>query len=477
MLRTHRGAARTGLAILAVLAFALLGPTSAGAATIKVTTVDDELNDDSDCSLREAVQAANTNKAVSGCEKGQRAKRDTIQLRTKTYNLTIPSTDEDLNANGDLDHTGGGALTIRGPEVPAVINAPAHDRALEATSGATALKLQRLTLVGDDVSELPGTGNEWGGTLKVVGPSLALTRALVVEGLARVGGGLYLVSDRPLLIDRTTFSYNDAINGAGMHAFGDGSATITRSIFHDNEALSGAARGGAITTSMERTTITDTLIRNNTTSSAPGGSSLGAGIYAAAGGLVVRRSLIAENRAEETGDTVGAGGGGISAGGVNRISNTTFHDNFSADEGGGFAGEAKLSHVTFLANQADDPGDHVHGDGDGVVLRNSLLPGAQIAVDLCAGAVTSKGFSAATYDDPGCGFLDSDVFGAVALVPGGPADNGGATNTVAIRASSIAKDLVPKAKCKVAKGEDQRGFERPKGERCDAGAFERGAQP
>ena len=37
------------------------------AANLTVTTTDDELNSDGDCSLREAIQAANTHTAVDAC--------------------------------------------------------------------------------------------------------------------------------------------------------------------------------------------------------------------------------------------------------------------------------------------------------------------------------------------------------------------------------------------------------------------------
>ena len=55
-----------------------------------------------------------------------------------------------------------------------------------------------------------------------------------------------------------------------------------------------------------------------------------------------------------------------------------------------------------------------------------------------------------------------------------PFDNGGPTPTISISESSVAKDLVPVGKCKIADGEDQRGRERPNGPRCDAGSFEKG---
>jgi hypothetical protein len=92
--------------------------------------------------------------------------------------------------------------------------------------------------------------------------------------------------------------------------------------------------------------------------------------------------------------------------------------------------------------------------------------------------VTSKGFNVFSYDDAGCGTLDSDIAnGGNAGLASAPGAHGGPNLTIPITSGSVAKDLVPRRKCRSAKGVDQRGYVRPKGPRCDAGAFERGAQP
>ena len=71
------------------------------AASITVTTTNDELNTDSACSLREAIQAVNTASGVSGCAAG--SGNDTILLPAGTYTLTIAGGNENNNATGDLD--------------------------------------------------------------------------------------------------------------------------------------------------------------------------------------------------------------------------------------------------------------------------------------------------------------------------------------------------------------------------------------
>src|SRR5215204_5972779 len=97
-------AGKWGIALLGLAVAACLLPATAGAATIEVTTHIDELDatPDSNCSLREAVQSANSNTAVGGCHKGG-GPSDTISLGRGRYSLKIPTTDEDSNVNGDLD--------------------------------------------------------------------------------------------------------------------------------------------------------------------------------------------------------------------------------------------------------------------------------------------------------------------------------------------------------------------------------------
>src|SRR5215207_8196425 len=85
----------------------------ANAATIKVNTLEDGFDEDGKCALREAVEAANKNKSVDSCAKGE-SKRDVIELKAGTYQLSFISTNEDGNANGDLDFTGKGPVTVVG---------------------------------------------------------------------------------------------------------------------------------------------------------------------------------------------------------------------------------------------------------------------------------------------------------------------------------------------------------------------------
>jgi len=83
---------RKPLSLLLTLLIAVLliaQPLSvARAAAINVDTTDDEYNTDpAECSLREAIQAANTDAAFGGCDAG--SGDDTISLPAGTYTFTL----------------------------------------------------------------------------------------------------------------------------------------------------------------------------------------------------------------------------------------------------------------------------------------------------------------------------------------------------------------------------------------------------
>ncbi|MEC8022737.1 MAG: CSLREA domain-containing protein, partial [Myxococcota bacterium] len=92
---------RTILSIGLVASALAYAPHMATAATITVTTLEDEMDTDGNCSLREAIQAANTDSVVDTCAAGSGA--DTIQLPagTITISLTNVSGNEASNQTGD----------------------------------------------------------------------------------------------------------------------------------------------------------------------------------------------------------------------------------------------------------------------------------------------------------------------------------------------------------------------------------------
>jgi CSLREA domain-containing protein len=481
-------------------ALALL-PAAAGAATITVdTTADDALDavDPGACSLREATQIAVSNvEAGLGCMGNVTGAlgddiADTIELGAGTYPLTLPSTDENANANGDIDVGAGGPITIRGED--SVITTALDDRIFDLTAAASDLTLEDLTVGGGSPS------GESGGNIfaNVPGNALTLRRVQVLLGEAVSGGGVAVggAGSTFSMFDSYVADNTVRASGGGVVLLIGASGEIRRSTIELNRAESPFANadvsGGGLAqfgSSTPVTIIDSEFLANEVAGTHVEADTARGGGVATAGKLTVSGSLFADNMASSAGAAGPEFGGGLAAGANShtaRITNSTFHGNLVGDlspngEGGaihqdGNAGVV-VSHVTFDANTAVNAapaGDHLHGDGTNLLVSASVLPTDAFSDDACFGVV-SEGFNSANPDaGGGCGFVASDSVSAapVGLAPGGLQDNGGPTGTIALAAGSRALDLVPAAACAPTAGVDQRGAPRPQGAGCDAGAFE-----
>ena len=111
--RTKRVLAKTRIETLITVCGLLTLTVPVSARTIAVTTTDDVLALDGQCSLREAVTAANGNQPFSDCPSGEAFPViDVIELPPGTYRLTLGAAGDDANLGGDLDITE--AVTLRG---------------------------------------------------------------------------------------------------------------------------------------------------------------------------------------------------------------------------------------------------------------------------------------------------------------------------------------------------------------------------
>src|SRR4030042_3921485 len=80
--------------------------------SILVPTLEDELNNDGDCSLREAITAANNNTVMDACPAGDAVITDTItfdMMGTIALNSQL-----EVTLGGPLVITGGGDITLNG---------------------------------------------------------------------------------------------------------------------------------------------------------------------------------------------------------------------------------------------------------------------------------------------------------------------------------------------------------------------------
>lgn len=106
-------------------------------AVITVTIDQDNLTDNGDCTLREAIHAANTDAAVDACPAGNGA--DLILLTPGRYGLSLEGRSEDTNATGDLDIRSSLVISGAGSEAT-VIDANAVDRVLHILTGTVEIR-------------------------------------------------------------------------------------------------------------------------------------------------------------------------------------------------------------------------------------------------------------------------------------------------------------------------------------------------
>ncbi|MCP4543981.1 MAG: tandem-95 repeat protein [Chloroflexi bacterium] len=287
------------------------------AVSLLANTTDDELNSDGDCSLREAIQAANTDSAVDACAAGDGD--DIIYLSADTYALTLPGAGEDSNTTGDLDVTD--ALTIMG------IN-----------SGQTIIDADSIA---DRVFDIrPGAG------------TVIVSGTTIINGnVTGCGGGIY-DSDADLDLVNVVIRDNTATDGGGV-CVGSGSATLSVGQIQNNSATNG---GGVYVAQIGGSFVqtSDGTITQNTATN-------GGGIYVNLGNATASGGQIISNTATNGGGLYVAGGDAVLSGGQ-------VVDNSAADGGGLYVAGGN---VTLNGSQIRD--NSVTGNGSSIYIANGTI--------------------------------------------------------------------------------------------------------
>jgi CSLREA domain-containing protein len=288
-------------------------PAGAGAATITVNETVDGIENGGTCSLREAVQTANTNLTGLGlgCN-GDTAGADVILLQGGvTYKLTSHAVPEDANASGDLDITGGGGTTIRsvGPGL-ATIDAdsttfpgPADNtrgRAIDILNGAGGVTLEGIRVTNGAVTDSTGGGGiRTRAPLTLTDSEVRNSNVAVSGGTTNFGaGGILVLDPGGLTLNRSTIAGNlvkaapgingDSARGGGIGYFsGANPLNATNSTISGNTVDSSGNTGNTTYAGglywlgfVQTMTLTNVTISNN---SAIGGTAP----VVSAGGMVI----------------------------------------------------------------------------------------------------------------------------------------------------------------------------------------------
>jgi CSLREA domain-containing protein len=452
-------AAFAALPTLIGLLFVLFSLPASAQATIAVTTTADELNADGDCSLREAIEAANRDLGIDGCTAG--SGYDTIAVPAGSYTLMLAGAGEDANQTGDYDITSDMQILGAGAEIAGTeIAGDSLDRLFHVHPGAT-VTLARLGLRaglaaggeaggavlnqgvlaieastisasrsgrGQNCVDVPapcephpgdGGGIHNSGTLTMTATSVRGNRtgaggvdedpALLRPEVLPDGSGGGVSNAGMLLLAQCEIAANEGWIGAGVYNTGQAAIVETstfnnRTTYHEStmSSVHGAGNssgsGGGIANAGGVLELRKSSVYDNYTlngSPASPGGSFAIGGWAGDGGGIYNSGVMTSTNSTVAGNRTGAGGTGNYGGG-------------GGDGGGVYnRGLLVLNNTTIAANNTDAGGqglwyNGMDGVGGGVAnagtvrIKNSLLANNWAGTQTGAVASDCAGDSLAT---------------------------------------------------------------------------------
>lgn len=415
--------------LLGALCITISRPVSAQT-TIIVTTTADELDVDGNCSLREAIEAANQDIAVDACIGG--SGNDIISVPAGIYTITLANASDDTNEAGDYDITSN--LSVLGSGVSATeISGGAIDRIIHVHPGAT-VRITGLAL-RDGAAGIGGPGgavlNEGALSLDACSISMSISGSGQdcsnttgsCQPNAGNGGGVY--NSGVLTITNSQIRYNNTgkggngrfgtpgpsyprPDGSGGGVYNAGVLVLTSSEVEANQGY----RGGGIYNEGQTIIIATVVFSNHTKYGQldwylGNTSGHGGGIANNYGGLLnMSESAIYNNWTPNGGPNIGRNrggfggdGGGVYNLGVMTSTNNTIARNWTgsggdsyypgiAGNGGGicngYQGTLALDHTTIVANATGTGGSGLYEQADSgygaglyisgaTYIKNSLL--------------------------------------------------------------------------------------------------------
>ncbi len=513
------------LCSILILAWAFLAlPTQSAhavAVPITVNTLEDNVENDSYCSLREAITAATNNTSQSGCTAG--SGDDTINFSVSGTITLISPLPSILSTGGKVTIDGGNTITLNdasenGIEMIVLSQGNLELKNITLTNGKNGIKtlygtllLNHVTLAhmnrANAIALVSQSGavtvqnSTFSDNLYGLYASLALsgdTPPLITVQNSTFSGNTYgillasapglvqtstfsgntkfsILAAKPLTIEGSTFTNNSVANDCGPALrVGGATVTVTTSVFRDNSSSGSPARGGAVCAAGAGTnlTITHSTFDHNS-ATAPDSIPSGGAVYTEDTNLTISDSTFINNIAT-TPSSWESDGGAIFV------------------RGGGY--NIDLTNLTIATNSAK-VGAALYINSSNTSLKNTtiygniLLPGyfpvAQLERPYSAGSLTISntiiadavggfncnnwitGISSSFATDDTCAGASQVTSSELHL--GALGAYGGDVATYPLLPGSAAINAGDNSTCAAS---DARGIARPQGGTCDAGAFE-----
>ncbi len=364
--------------LLALFMSSLLVPMPKASATDNTITVNEN------CSLHDAIKAANEDRAVNGCPAGDG--KDVIML-TDDVSLKgmLPPISSRIAIEGEgyrligdrrdrLLHVKSGRLSIdrltltagkRAIDAGGAIRVESGARHFvydsvfsrnEAQHGGAIANFGFLRMDKCKFSDNRAIRND--GAIHNEGEALIINNSVFERNWAGDDGGAVNIHAGFIDFRHNYFSHNEADSEGGGIAAYDATITIKDSTLEDNRARF----GGAIDVSWSVLNIIESSLLNN---SAENGGALKSYVDT----VSVRESVISGNTADRQ------GGGIYGQAKELTIYGSTIDDN-SGSSGGGFYTDKGLNTITastFSGNSADWVGGAVYSEADRLEIRNSTF--------------------------------------------------------------------------------------------------------
>jgi hypothetical protein len=377
-----------------------------GALNASTITVDDETDAStaSNCTLRDALEAANTDAVVGTCTAGSGA--DTINFNNALSGSTVTlggsalDIDSDLTIDGDIDDDGTADITVSGNDASRVF-------VIDAITSNKTVTLEGLTIRnGDAPSTGPGSRDSGGGVFCQTGNNsntcnLIVSNSTITNNVAAArGGGLGGRQDGyfNITLTNSTVSNNTANGGGGGIQSYKGDVTLTDSIISGNTTN---GNGGGVFADEGEVTLTNSTISGNESKYGNGG-----GIFSADGNVTMTDSTVFTNTAYY--------GAGISTQNSNvSLYGSTISNNTSSYNGGAIQtsdGNIGLIESTISGNNAGSDGGGIHTFNGDVSLIDSTISGNDTARGGGGGIFSYSG---------GVSLTNSTISGNTAVVSGG----------------------------------------------------------